>query len=291
MAVTCVKCLKTVSRCDESISCSRNSSHIFHVNCVEISVENLEKLKKSSGLQKWFCEDCMSSEPEYNLLGSDKYKLEMLKLAPEIGDLISKAIKESFQPFLESLKSEIFNLKMEVNNLKVENVKLVQSLKGKKKESYAQQLKKDNVPKSSNFEYNTNEPTDTKLSSQCKVNSENSKASASDLNKAEILIETLEVNNKIHQNTSLTPAVLESEFRPQSSVLTSRGGTAQTTVDINEGFTLVKHKKKTSKRNDKSILGTGNCTNITIKAAPRLKHLHVCKLHPDMQESISKTRE
>lgn len=48
-------------------------------------------------------------------------------------------------------------------------------------------------------------------------------------------------------------------------------------------FTIVKNKRK-SKRSDKSIIGSGKGSKISIESAPLFHYFHICRLHPNLGE-------
>lgn len=119
MVVTCKRCLKSVSRYDDSISCSKNSSHIFHIQCENITVDNYEQLKKSANFNDWVCHKCCDALTSKSENKNDSYEtlpgaISINNTASIINDAVKQSMKNFVLPSFESLRTEIHNLKTEM---------------------------------------------------------------------------------------------------------------------------------------------------------------------------------
>lgn len=246
MAVTCSKCSKTISRNDESITCSANSSHIYHVECVKVSKESEVQIEKQGVLKEWNCNFCSANITSHSN-NLDPNQSLFLSL---IGEEMRKGMETFLHPVLESMRAEINNLKKEISALTTENKELHTLLHGYLKGSQQTHKVKHGT------KIGSTHPT---------VTHNKEKSSNSDM----------EIQNKC---TEEKKAKSTSNQKSVSSVLSQ----LIPTTSADEEFKLVESRKST-RRSTKRIIGIGKGENITIKSAPKYGHLHVCKLHPTLK--------
>lgn len=267
MAVVCSKCCKSISRYDDSISCSKDGSHIFHISCENVTVEAFQEMKKTGVIQNWKCSECCSLEVTSEILKMEKFPRETFTTKPDrtidiIGDYILKSVETLVSPILNSLKNEISNLKDEVFNLKTENSELLKLLKEQVFKTYSNsqgshnktmvEKKKPNLPKQSY--------------AQACVSSEARK------------------ENTLEQPL-FAGKIQEKPNELSLSVPTSINTNSQVQSDTDSGFTSVENKRK-SKRSMKGIIGTSQNVNLTISSAPKWGYLHVSNLDPSLGEDV-----
>lgn len=131
MAVVCSKCCKFISRYDDSISCTNDLSHIFHINCENLTVQTFEELKTTEEILSCKCEFCCTRVVEsvavQTYMGSSvSYKCISAPTIDSIRNLIKSSMKTYISPILISLRDEISNLKNEILSLKTKNKKLLE---------------------------------------------------------------------------------------------------------------------------------------------------------------------
>lgn len=286
MAVTCNKCLKTISRCDDSIPCSSNSSHLFHTQCVNITVEKLETMKKSGSIKNWICVDCLSSDitsKMENLKENSSEISQTAGLIDGIENIIIKSFKDLFVPMIENLKIEILGLRKEVSNLKVENTKLLKCIR-----SEEFKLPSDSKKYSELFKADLKDRQDEASLgdiSQVSLVQKPQRQTSTESNNSSIQT-NINLNTVSDKNSSLYSTMIRTSSNSNSSIKKKNNSNSisdkNTPQAISEGgFTMVKNRK--SRRMDRSIVGSGMADDMLIKGVPKYGYLHVCKLDPTLK--------
>lgn len=257
MAVTCKKCSKTISRNDDSIACSKDSSHLFHIQCVNLTVENLETMKKSGTSKIWLCDGCslvdITSKTDMSNKISTNTQISYEDLLKNIEIIVVHSFKTLFLPAVEELKIEIGNLQDQVSSLKAENSKL-KSIKHQETKTQTK-VKTYNEVIKANIDQNSRNNSSTSISKVEKIK----KPQQDQLPSNSKLAETKDSTNSC-PSTSESQKIKEDEF------------------------ITVRNKKP--RRIDRSIVGSGKPDGMSIKGALKYGYLHVCKLEPSLQPEI-----
>lgn len=117
MAPTCLMCSTSISRNTEYLTCSKNNSHLFHINCVHLEISEYEFLKKSGEIKLWKCGLCTS----YHITSINNEKISS-SLANNYMEHISKMVKSITENLEMQLHGVIDELRGEVMVLRQENL-------------------------------------------------------------------------------------------------------------------------------------------------------------------------
>lgn len=79
MAVVCSKCCESISRYDDCISSTNDVSHIFYINCENVTVQTFQELKTIEEILSWKCEFCCTWEVESVAVQTDMGSSESYK--------------------------------------------------------------------------------------------------------------------------------------------------------------------------------------------------------------------
>lgn len=131
MPLTCLKCHKKIDRYDDYLVCKRAGDHLFHLQCLEMSMEEYVQLRSSGVLADWCCGECkqcdaslQSVEPVgMEIIGEERIIKNFLE-SRAFRNLISVAIEEVKIASNEAISA----LKQEIVALKSENEKLASTL-------------------------------------------------------------------------------------------------------------------------------------------------------------------
>ena len=135
MAIKCGKCNRTISRYETYIACTISCHSNYHLTCVGLDDESLDKLQQDGKLSSWscsFCEISKTSMPLGAAYQSDIPFSQNVNL-PVAGfmRLIEDVIKTHAKPLADQigeLTTEIQILSKENSQLRTEVIKLQKNL-------------------------------------------------------------------------------------------------------------------------------------------------------------------
>ncbi|KAJ3652768.1 hypothetical protein Zmor_018705 [Zophobas morio] len=132
MAVKCHKCLRTIGRTDNYISC-KDCSHNYHVSCAGVSDTAFDNMQDAGLLTSFCCTSCKSKPGVISGVCIKSGNTVSLNRqgwylsTNQFRELVAGIVKSELQPFVDKidiLQTEIRNLCLENSQLRNEVVKL-----------------------------------------------------------------------------------------------------------------------------------------------------------------------
>ncbi|KAK9731398.1 hypothetical protein QE152_g13717 [Popillia japonica] len=251
MPFDCSTCCKVINRYHDYITSSGGCKCNFHIECVELSIEDVNVMKEENRFKKWMCTVCTTLNKERPTPSPQEV------LAKQLRDEIIKQINETG---ILPLKEEIKELSKQ-NGLQANEIINLKALLQK-----GMSDKNQRINTSENTAFITQKPRKGKNIQSSTLQ----KPEVIDLQKEEIIL---------NKNKETYAAKTKGGARNENSELENlrmKDAEAETMKSNDDEFMLVARKRM---RRNFTVFGTGN--DCLIKGVTPYKHYHVCGLGPD----------
>lgn len=282
MAIKCKCCAGKIDRYNDYIDCTGKCASSFHIECVDISLEQLSKMRERGADGEWICCSCTVQ------LTSKVVTLEGTEEPRNREDSIVALLELKLDGFMNALTDNVINpLREEIEKLNIENRLLSQEVKSLST-AIAGNLNKFNIRQTDGAACTKNSQTEKEKEkptkhSQVKKQNKNSESDDMEItNNGEKTITSFATMLKktVDNDVDVDRIELQISSQPTSGGnLTKENIDYPTQIDTGtghkvdaDGFRRVYHRRK------RVVVGTA--AGSTLRASTTYGYLHVYNLQP-----------